>query len=138
MLTSQEDSLYPYINNDIEYGLFEDIVKSYHLDSQIKDDFLCDPNCYTQTNQLTKDDYPNICTHNYQHIAQHIDDLSDPIQQNKLYLREESALSFTDDERSRNLDRSFRNIYIIPSFPTREQHAHSVQNARLRFNKLNQ
>ena len=41
-------------------------------------------------------------------------------------------------ERSRNLDRSFRNIYIIPSFPTREQHAHSVQNARLRFNKLNQ
>ena len=42
------------------------------------------------------------------------------------------------DERSRNLDRSFRNIYIIPSFPTREQHAHSVQNARSRFTKLNQ
>ena len=39
---------------------------------------------------------------------------------------------------SRNLDRSFRNIYIIPSFPTREQHAHSVQNARSRFTKLNQ
>ena len=45
---------------------------------------------------------------------------------------------YPDVERSRNLDRSFRNIYIIPSFPTREQHAHSVQNARLRFNKLNQ
>ena len=42
------------------------------------------------------------------------------------------------NERSRNLDRSFRNIYIIPSFPTREQHAHSVQNARSRFTKLNQ
>ena len=41
-------------------------------------------------------------------------------------------------ERSRNLDRSFCNIYIILSFPTREQHAHSVQNARLRFSKLNQ
>ena len=41
-------------------------------------------------------------------------------------------------ERSRNLDHSFRNIYIIPSFPTREQHAHSVQNARSRFTKLNQ
>ena len=41
-------------------------------------------------------------------------------------------------ERSRNLDCSFRNIYIIPSFPTREQHAHSVQNARSRFTKLNQ
>ena len=41
-------------------------------------------------------------------------------------------------ERSHNLDRSFRNIYIIPSFPTREQHAHSVQNARSQFTKLNQ
>ena len=26
VLTAQEDSLYPYVNNDIEYGLFEDIV----------------------------------------------------------------------------------------------------------------
>ena len=48
------------------------------------------------------------------------------------------SLQFEDIERSRNLDRSFRNIYIIPSFPTREQHAHSVQNARSRFTKLNQ
>ena len=24
--TTDDDSLYPYINNDIEYGLFEDIV----------------------------------------------------------------------------------------------------------------
>ena len=95
VLTTQEDSLYPYVNNDIEYGLFEDIVESYHLDSQIKDDFQCDPDCYTQTNQLTKDD--TICTHDYQHIAQNIDDLSDPIQQNKLYSSEESALSFTDN-----------------------------------------
>ena len=79
VLTTTEDSLYPYINNDIEYGLFEDIVQSYHLDSQIKDDFQCDLDYYTQTDQLMKDDYPNICTHNYQHIAQHIDDLSDPI-----------------------------------------------------------
>ena len=41
-------------------------------------------------------------------------------------------------ERSHNLDRSFRNIYVVPSFLTREQHAHLVQNARSRFNKLNQ
>ena len=27
--------LYLYVNNDIEYGLFEDIVDSYYLDSQI-------------------------------------------------------------------------------------------------------
>ena len=97
MLTTQEDSLYPYVNNDIKYGLFEDIVESYRLDSQIKEGFQCDLGCYTQSNQLTKDDYHNICAHDYQHIAQSIDDLSDPIQQNKLYLSKESTLSFTDD-----------------------------------------
>ena len=31
------DSLYLYVNNDIKYGLFENIVDSYYLDSQIKD-----------------------------------------------------------------------------------------------------
>ena len=42
-----DDSLYLYINNDIEYGLFEDIVDSYCLDSQIKDDFQCNHDCYS-------------------------------------------------------------------------------------------
>ena len=42
-----DDSLYPYINNDIEYGLFEDMVDSYYLDSQIKDDLQCDHDCYS-------------------------------------------------------------------------------------------
>ena len=46
---------------------------------------------------MTKDDQPNICTHDYQHIAQNIDDLNDLTQQNKIYLNEENALSFTDD-----------------------------------------
>ena len=32
---TDNDSLYPYVNNDIEYGLFEDIVDSYYLDSEI-------------------------------------------------------------------------------------------------------
>ena len=77
--------------------MFEDTVESYHLDSQIKDDFQCDSDCYTQTNQSTKDDQPNMCTHDYQHIAQNIYDLNDPTQQNKLYLNEENVLSFTDD-----------------------------------------
>ena len=35
-LTTDDDSLYPYVNNDIKYGLFEDIVDSYYLGSQIK------------------------------------------------------------------------------------------------------
>ena len=97
LLTIEDDSLYPYVNNDIEYGLFEDLVESYHLDSQIKDDFQCDLDCYIQSSESTKDDHLSICTHNYQHITQNIDDLSDTTQQNELYLREESALSFTDD-----------------------------------------
>ena len=97
LLNIEESSLYPYVNNDIEYGLFEDLVESYHLDSQIKDDFQCDPDCYIQTSQSTKHDYLNICTHNYQHITQNINDLSDTTQQNELYSSEESVLSFTDD-----------------------------------------
>ena len=44
-----DDSFYPYINNYIEYGLFEDIVDSYYLDSQIKDDFQCNHDCYSPT-----------------------------------------------------------------------------------------
>ena len=36
-----DKALYPHIN-DIEYGLFEDVINSYYLDSQIKDDFKCD------------------------------------------------------------------------------------------------
>ena len=97
LLTTDVDSLYPYVNNDIEYGLFEDLVDSYYLDCQIKDDFQCDQDCYAQYSQLTKDDHPNICTHDYQHIAQNIDDLSDNTQQNNLYSSKESVSSFTDD-----------------------------------------
>ena len=68
--------------------------------------------------------------HNQQVLAKPHHSPSDRDQQARQKLQQ--------NERSRNLDRSFRNIYIIPSFPTREQHAHSVQNARSRFTKLNQ
>ena len=44
-----DNTLYPHIKNNIEYGLFEDVISSYYLDSQIKDDFKCDQNCYTKT-----------------------------------------------------------------------------------------
>ena len=42
-----DNTLYPHINNDIKYGLFADVISSYYLDSQIKDDFKCDQNQYT-------------------------------------------------------------------------------------------
>ena len=37
-----DNTLYPHINNNIEYVLFKDVIDSYYLDSQIKDDFMCD------------------------------------------------------------------------------------------------
>ena len=35
-----DNMLYPHINNNIGYGLFEDVINSYYLDTQIKDDFM--------------------------------------------------------------------------------------------------
>ena len=96
-ITPDKDSLYLYVNNDIEYGLFEDIVDSYYLDSQIKDDFQCDHDCYSQHKDPTIDDHSNTCTHDYHHIAQSIQDLSDSTQQNILHSIEENASLFTDD-----------------------------------------
>ena len=64
-----DNSLYAYINNDIEYGLFEDIVDSYYLDSQIKDDFHSDQDCYTHQQESTVDNYSISCTHAYDHIV---------------------------------------------------------------------
>ena len=96
-ITMDNDSLYLYVNNDIEYGLFEDIVDSYYLDSQIKDDFQCDHDCYSQHRDPTIDEYTNTCTHDYHHITQSDQDLSDSTQQNNLHSIEENASSFTDD-----------------------------------------
>ena len=96
-ITPDDDSLYPYVNNDIEYRLFEDIVDSYYLDSQIKDDFQCDHDCYSQHKDLTMDDHSNTCTHNYHHITQSIQDLSDSTQQDNLHSIEQNASLFTDD-----------------------------------------
>ena len=97
LTATDEDSLYPYVNNDIEYRLFEDIVDSYYLESQIKDDFQCDHDCYSQHRDLTIDIHSNTCTHDYHHITQSVQDLSDSTQQNNLHSIEENASSFTDD-----------------------------------------
>ena len=92
-----DNTLYPHIYNDIEYGLFEDVINSYYLDSQIKDDFQCDQECYTNKQQKQQDQPLTPCTHAYDHITQHINNLEDPIQQNTLYTREEDASLFTTD-----------------------------------------
>ena len=90
-------TLYLYVNNDIKYGLFEDIVDSYYLDSQIKDNFQCDYDCYSHQQDLMVDNHSNTCTHKYHHIAQSIQDLSDNTQQNNLHSFEENASLFVDD-----------------------------------------
>ena len=95
--TTDNDCLYPYVNTDIEYRLFEDIVDSYYLDSQIKDDFQCDHDCYSQHRDLTIDNHSNTCTHDYHHITQSVQNLSDSTQQNNLHSIEENASSFADD-----------------------------------------
>ena len=99
-IATDDDSLYPYVNNDIEYRLFEDIVDSYYLDSQIKDDFQCDHDCYSQYRDPTNDSHSNACTHDYHHIMQSIQDLTDSTQQNTLHSMEENASSFADDTNS--------------------------------------
>ena len=95
--SESDDSLYPHVNNDIEYGLFEDIVDSYYLDSQIKDNFQCDQDCYSQYRDPTNDNYSNACTHDYHHITQSFQDLTDSTQQNTLHSMEENASSFADN-----------------------------------------
>ena len=92
-----DDSLYPHVNNNVEYGLFEDIVDSYHLDSQIKDDFQCDYDCYSQHRDPMSDNYSNACRHDYHHITQSVQDLTDSTQQNTLHSLEGNASSFADD-----------------------------------------
>ena len=68
-IASDDDSLYPHVNKNIEYGLFEDIVDSYYLDSQIKDDFQCNHDCYSKHRDPMSDIYYNACTHDYHHIT---------------------------------------------------------------------
>ena len=72
-------------------------MDSYYLDIQIKDDFQCDHNYYSQHKDLTIDDHSNTCTHDYHHIAQSIQDLSDSTQQNNLHSTKENASLFADD-----------------------------------------
>ena len=98
LATDETDStLYPHINNDIEYGLFKDIINSYYLDSQIKDNFACNQNCHTNTQYGQHDQTLTPCTHTYDHITQHVDNLDDPMQQHTVYTNEVDASLFTTD-----------------------------------------
>ena len=89
--------MYSHINNDIKYGLFKNVIDSYHLDSQIRDDFQCTKACYTHdTTTSTLHSNPE-CTHTYDHISQQLDSLADTEQQQMLYSNEVDASLFTTD-----------------------------------------
>ena len=97
IMQEPDNTLYPHINNDIEYGLFEDVINSYYLDSQIKDDFNCNQQCYTDIQQTQQEQQLTSCTHAYDHITQHINHLDDSAQQKTLYTMEEDASLFTSN-----------------------------------------
>ena len=98
LATDEIDSnLCPHINNDKEYGLFKDVINSYCLDSQIKDNFACDQNCHTNTQYEQHDETLTPCTHAYDHITQHVNNLDDPMQQHTVYTNEVDASLFTMD-----------------------------------------
>ena len=143
---TDDDSLYPYVNNNIEYGLFEDIVDSYYLDSQMKDDFQCNHNCYSQHRDSTIDNYSNTCTHDYHHITQNVQDLSDSTQQNTLHSIEENALLFADDttthcdfniidQNSDTENANDTNTHYAPKQPS--IHSHQKHTYRNTFGKSN-
>ena len=98
LATGETDNiLYPHINNNIEYGLFEDVIDSYYLDSQIKDDFMCDQNCHIRTQHVQQKQTLTPCTHTYDHITQHVHNLEDPIQQHTVYTNEVDTSLFAMD-----------------------------------------
>ena len=115
-------------------------MDSYYLDSQIKDDFQCDHDCYSQHRDPTIDNYSNTCTHDYHHIIQSVQDLSDSTQQNNLHSIEENASSFTDDtatpcdfniidQHSDTENANDTNTYYVPKHPgIHSQRKHAYRN----------
>ena len=80
-----DDTLYPQINNDIEYGLFENVIESNYFDNQIRDHFQCTKACYTHDTTASTVHTNPQCTHTYDHISQQLDSLADAEQQQTLY-----------------------------------------------------
>ena len=89
--------LYPQINNDIKYGLFENVIDSYYLNSQIRDDFTCSKFCYLHNDTNNTLGTRPQCTHTCDHISPQLDSLANTKQQHKVYTSEVDASLFTND-----------------------------------------
>ena len=46
-----EEDIYPPAHDQIEYGIFEDVIESYYLHVSIENDFQCTHNCYSKENE---------------------------------------------------------------------------------------
>ena len=124
-------TLYAQMKHDIEYGLFENVINTYYLDSQIRDDFQCTKTCYTHdTTASTLDPNPH-CTHTYDHISQLLNSLADSTQQQTLYTNEMNASLFTTGTATQCA------FNIIPSDLDTESpndvHSHSDNNTGIHF-----
>ena len=58
---------------------------------------MCNQNCHTKTQYKQQDQTITPCTHAYDHITEHIDNLEDPTQQHIVYTNEVDASLFTTD-----------------------------------------
>ena len=108
-------------------------MDSYHLDSQIKDDFQCDHDCYSQHRDLMIDIYSHKCTHDYHHITQSVQDLSDSTQQNNLHSIEENADTLCDfsivDHHSYTENTNDTHTHFMPKHPgIHSQRKHAYRN----------
>ena len=65
-----DNTFYPQINNDIKYASFKNVIDSYYLDSQIRDDFQCTETSYTHDTTASMLHSNPQCTHTYDHISQ--------------------------------------------------------------------
>ena len=92
-----DDTLYPQIHNDIEHGLFKNVIDSCYLNSQIRDDFQCTKAYYTHDTTASMLHSNPQCTHTYDHLSQQLDSLADTEQQQMLYTNEMNASLFTTD-----------------------------------------
>ena len=77
-----DDALYPQVNNDIEYGLFVDVIGSYYLNSH---DFACTKTCYNHNHTNNKQGTDAQCTHACDHISQPLQSLAYVHQQHNVY-----------------------------------------------------
>ena len=77
--------------------MFKNIIDSYYLDSQIRDDFTCTKACYTHNHDNNTPDTRPQCTHTYDHISQQLNPLAGTEQQHKVYTSKEEASLFTND-----------------------------------------